>query len=71
MGVRRRIRRARRFTRPRYRPDVSQPAKLRSEFRLQMVFDFAKKKAGLVIGDRVVIIQKLSGTAIVKVQELT
>ena len=52
-------------------PMLANPPKLEANSLLQMVFDFAKKKAGLDIGDRVVIIQKLSGTAIVKVQELT
>ena len=50
---------------------LANPQNSEANSLLQMVFDFAKKKAGLVIGDRVVIIQKLSGTAIVKVQELT
>ena len=52
-------------------PMLANPQNSEANSLLQMVFDFAKKKAGLVIGDRVVIIQKLSGTAIVKVQELT
>ena len=52
-------------------PMLANPQNSEANSLIQMVFDFAKKKAGLVVGDRVVIIQKLSGTAIVKVQELT
>ena len=52
-------------------PMLANPQNSEANSLLQMVFDFAKKRAGLVEGDRVVIIQKLSGTAIVKVQEVT